>query len=402
MKGKLDIEISTSNTYYFVSYNSEDAERVSSAAAMIQSFGVPLWCDNDIPYGEKWESLITAKIKEAQAVLLLFTSDILSKPKSFVRREYQIAQWYEKDIFVLFLDYPDKKAIPAESLSWWLELQDYQNCIAANFLSMEDAAKDLASFLGYPKPKPNGFPLDLLDDPKSLEAKEEEDVAEWILEAACNRMNKSVREIPRKALRVNRVASAPRYDRYELSGHLVNGHGFHEGMLRDALMKCYQDHGVEFGRIRNRIEEKNDDWIVRGLTVEIKKKNGRFVSLKEMLARLPASSGEELWIPLGEGTNDECFFRDLYACGHIILNGSCGSGKSIFMHSAALSMLYQKKPSEISFLFIDPKQVEFHRYRVLPHLFCPIIKDSVGARDALMMLQGVIRERLHLFRGLAF
>lgn len=400
MKGKLGIEISTSDTYYFVSYNSEDAERVSSAAAMIQSFGVPLWCDNDIPYGEKWESLITAKIKEAQAVLLLFTSDILSKPKSFVRREYQIAQWYEKDIFVLFLDYPNKKAIPAESLSWWLELQDYQNCIAANFPSMEDAAKDLASFLGYPKPKPNGFPLDLLDDPMGLETEENPDVSEWIMEKACRWLGKPANEVPPKFLRVGKVASAPRYDLYEVSGYAVERRDFHARMLRNAMMECHQDHYVEFGRIQTRIEKENGEEKIAGLTVEIEKNGRDFVSLKETLAHLPVSSGEELWIPLGKGLNDEYVYRDLYACGHIILNGSYGSGKSIFMHAAALSLLYQKKPSEVSLLFIDPKQVEFHRYRVLPHLFCPIIKDGVGARDALMMLQGVIRERLRLFRGL--
>ena len=44
--------------YYFLSYNTEDADRVGEIALQIKQTGIDLWYDKGIEYGEKWERTI--------------------------------------------------------------------------------------------------------------------------------------------------------------------------------------------------------------------------------------------------------------------------------------------------------------------------------------------------------
>ena len=67
--------------YYFVSYNSEDVDRITPIAKSLFHAGVPLWYDFGLEYGEKWESQISEKIMNLQAILLFFTKGILTKQR---------------------------------------------------------------------------------------------------------------------------------------------------------------------------------------------------------------------------------------------------------------------------------------------------------------------------------
>ena len=87
--------------YYFLSYNSEDADRVGEIAGQMSRAGIELWYDKGIEYGEKWERTIAEKIYGCQAVVLFFTRGILYKENSYVEKEYEKAlKFYEKALAV--------------------------------------------------------------------------------------------------------------------------------------------------------------------------------------------------------------------------------------------------------------------------------------------------------------
>ena len=62
--------------YYFVSYNSEDADRVGLIAQRLCRSDVPLWYDYGLEYGEKWEGQISGRLKDAQAVQTAVLADV--------------------------------------------------------------------------------------------------------------------------------------------------------------------------------------------------------------------------------------------------------------------------------------------------------------------------------------
>lgn len=114
--------------YYFVSYNSEDVGRITPIAKSLFHAGVPLWYDFGLEYGEKWESQISGKIMNSQAILLFFTKGILEKQNSYVRKEYEMAtKFFDRKVFVVMMDRIENKDVPFDKVPWWIDVQEHQS-----------------------------------------------------------------------------------------------------------------------------------------------------------------------------------------------------------------------------------------------------------------------------------
>jgi S-DNA-T family DNA segregation ATPase FtsK/SpoIIIE len=74
---------------------------------------------------------------------------------------------------------------------------------------------------------------------------------------------------------------------------------------------------------------------------------------------------------------------------HMLIAGATGSGKSVLLNSIICSMLFKATPMSLQLVMIDPKKVELSKYEGLPHLGCPIVKDTFSAAA---YLQGVCDE----------
>ena len=90
--------------YYFISYNSEDADRVGALALQMHDVGIDLWYDDGIEYGSKWEEIIGEKIANSRAVLFFFTKGMLAKDDSYAIKEYRIASRQGKNIYIYLVD----------------------------------------------------------------------------------------------------------------------------------------------------------------------------------------------------------------------------------------------------------------------------------------------------------
>lgn len=72
---------------------------------------------------------------------------------------------------------------------------------------------------------------------------------------------------------------------------------------------------------------------------------------------------------MGVGEDGVPTVCDLAQMPHLLVSGSTGSGKSVFLHSLILSTMCKKTPKELRFFMFDPKFVELARYKKMcPHL----------------------------------
>lgn len=60
---------------------------------------------------------------------------------------------------------------------------------------------------------------------------------------------------------------------------------------------------------------------------------------------------------------------------HLLVAGTTGSGKSVFVKSLAASLIMRNPPDELKLITIDPKMVELSTLNGLPHLLGPAVTD---------------------------
>lgn len=100
----LGFNVTTEDNFYFVSYNSEDSERIAPLANKINSAGIPLWYDQGLVYGEKWEEMVGEKITNCLGIIFFFTEGMLKKEDSYALKEYRIAKKQGIKIYILMVD----------------------------------------------------------------------------------------------------------------------------------------------------------------------------------------------------------------------------------------------------------------------------------------------------------
>ena len=169
MSNYLGFEPCNEPYYYFVSYNTEDADRVGAITQKLCKNNVPLWYDYGIPYGEKWETIITKKIKNSQAVILFFTKGILSKKDSYVKKEYRIATKYrKKKVYVVMLDYIDDQSVPDDMAFWFDDIRENQNIDIVNINDPTLISNKIMSAIGMDTEKKNQAADAKAEDKKSI------------------------------------------------------------------------------------------------------------------------------------------------------------------------------------------------------------------------------------------
>lgn len=118
--------------------------------------------------------------------------------------------------------------------------------------------------------------------------------------------------------------------------------------------------------------------------IEIPNLKSRPVMLSEILNSAAFKNSESpLTVALGVDLFGKPQVTDLRKMPHGLIAGATGSGKSVFINSLLLSILYKATPAQVKLLLIDPKAVEMAPYDGLPHLLSPVISDPKAAAAAL-------------------
>ena len=131
--------------------------------------------------------------------------------------------------------------------------------------------------------------------------------------------------------------------------------------------------------------------------LEIPNHNRSTVSLSEVLSSKDyKQSSAGLPLALGKTAAGNASVADLTAMPHLLVAGSTGSGKSVFINAILLSLLYSRSPQQLRLLLIDPKMLELAAYADIPHLMAPVVTDMTLAPAALHWAVEEMEERYRL------
>ena len=118
--------------------------------------------------------------------------------------------------------------------------------------------------------------------------------------------------------------------------------------------------------------------------IEIPNEIRELVSLKELFAADAfTKSKDPLTLAIGKDISGIPYTSDLAKMPHLLVAGATGQGKSVFINSVLMSLLFKTTPDSLQLLLIDPKRIELAVYADLPHLVHPVVTDMSQAKNAL-------------------
>ncbi len=104
--------------------------------------------------------------------------------------------------------------------------------------------------------------------------------------------------------------------------------------------------------------------------IEVPNRDPQVVPMREVLgSKAFQESRAKLPMCLGCTVSNEVFIADLTKMPHLLVAGATGKGKSVGLNAIISSLLYKKGPSELKFVLVDPKRVEFSVYADLEKYF---------------------------------
>ncbi len=123
------------------------------------------------------------------------------------------------------------------------------------------------------------------------------------------------------------------------------------------------------------------------------------VYLKDILANETFwSEATKLPLCLGRQADGEPKVVDLRKMPHLMVAGTTGSGKSVFVVSAITGLLFKHSPKSLRLILIDPKQVDLAAFNNIPHLLMPPIREP---KKAVSALKWAIREMDKRYRSMS-
>ena len=158
-----------------------------------------------------------------------------------------------------------------------------------------------------------------------------------------------------------------------------------------TLYKVVPAKGVKISAIKNLEQDIAMSLHAKGVRVvplsdsvgiEVANDRPSIVPLKSMLNdEAFRTSKAELPVAIGYTITQKVKVFDLADAPHLLVAGATKQGKSVGLNVIVTSLLYAKHPSELKFVFIDPKMVEFNVYSVLLKHYLAVLPDAADEKE---------------------
>jgi len=131
--------------------------------------------------------------------------------------------------------------------------------------------------------------------------------------------------------------------------------------------------------------------------IEVPNSHRQTITLREVIESPDfVNSPSRMTLSLGKDLIGRVRVSDLAQMPHLLIAGSTGTGKSVFLNSLLVSMLYKATPEELKLVMVDPKRLELGLYEDIPHLLAPVVTDPKVASNVLRNATREMERRLKL------
>jgi len=186
------------------------------------------------------------------------------------------------------------------------------------------------------------------------------------------------------------AAVGPAFIRVKLKPHL--------GVKVSSLLRLSADLQVQLGIANPPLIAPQAGFV----SVDLPRPDRQVARFEDYVEATPASplpSTAPVKIAIGVDLNGKLVEADLSdpnTC-HFLVGGTTGSGKSEFLRSLLLSLLYRHSPEQLQIALVDPKRVTFPEFEQIPWLMSPVVKDSENAIELMDELVAEMERRYQLF-----
>lgn len=159
-----------------------------------------------------------------------------------------------------------------------------------------------------------------------------------------------------------------------------------------TLYEIRPDQGVKIAKIKNLADDIALSLSAIGVRIiapipgkgtvgiEVANNDPQTVSMRTIIqSRKYVESRYKLPVALGSTIGNDVYIADLTKMPHLLVAGATGQGKSVGLNAIIASLLYKKRPDELKFVMIDPKEVEFSLYAKIEKHYLAKIPDAEEA-----------------------
>lgn len=156
-----------------------------------------------------------------------------------------------------------------------------------------------------------------------------------------------------------------------------------------TLYEVRPEQGVKISRIKNLADDIAMSLSAIGVRViapipgkgtvgiEVANKDPQTVSMRTIIqSRKYNETRYRLPVAMGLTIGNEVYIADLTKMPHLLVAGATGQGKSVGLNAIIASLLYKKRPDELKFVMIDPKEVEFSLYAKIEQHYLAKLEDT--------------------------
>lgn len=178
----------------------------------------------------------------------------------------------------------------------------------------------------------------------------------------------------------------------------------HPGEKLSKLQSCQED-------IARELMSDGDIYIsnmpgTNYIQIDIPRYDRKAVNFEHILKfrdYVQTASQDELHVCVGLTTSGTPYSINLLNCHHLLIGGTTGSGKSVFLKSLIACLALKHSPRDLRIVIVDTKSLDFGVFAKLPHCDPPghVITDPVIARRLINGLTEEMERRKSIIKDKA-
>ncbi|MGF1491274.1 MAG: DNA translocase FtsK [Microcoleaceae cyanobacterium] len=161
----------------------------------------------------------------------------------------------------------------------------------------------------------------------------------------------------------------------------------HPGVKVASLLRLSDDLQVQLGIGQPPLIAPNVGFV----SVDLPRPDRQTALFNSYVQPQETDPGAPLKVAIGVNLDNQLIDADLSDSNtcHFLVGGTTGSGKSEFLRSMLLSLLYHHSPRQLRIALVDPKRVTFPEFEQMPWLYGPVVKTD---GDAIQLMGNLVDE----------